>query len=487
MLRKIRITLALICFCAITMLLLGAAWRGYVYLALVAKIQLVPALLALNVAALLFIAALTLICGRLYCSAICPLGVMQDAFSWLGGKIKRNRFGYSPAKNAVRYVFLALFAVALFVGFAPLTTILEPYSAYGRIVNSLFKPLADILNNYSADVAWKHGSYAFTPTEVWMRSVTVPVVAAITLLALALCAARYGRAYCNTICPVGTTLGLLSKFALYKVRFDKSKCRNCSLCERNCKASAINFREGTVDYSRCVACGDCLTKCHFDALHYTRKQQRHEEPGVDTSRRAMVAATALAATAAATAQTLSKVDGGMAAVTNKSVPKRNNHILPPGAVTHDRFSKKCIACQLCVSACPNNVLRPATDVNRFMQPEMSYERGYCRPECNKCGQVCPTSAIKEFEVREKADIHIGHAVWIKENCVVLNDNVSCGNCARHCPVEAINMVPYKDKPFQKIPAVDVTKCIGCGACENLCPAHPFSAIYVEGHQQHVYS
>ena len=36
----------------------------------------------------------------------------------------------------------------------------------------------------------------------------------------------------------------------------------------------------------------------------------------------------------------------------------------------------------------------------------------------------------------------------------------------------------------KIPVVNAERCIGCGACENLCPSRPFSAIYVEGHVMH---
>jgi formate hydrogenlyase subunit 6/NADH:ubiquinone oxidoreductase subunit I len=121
-----------------------------------------------------------------------------------------------------------------------------------------------------------------------------------------------------------------------------------------------------------------------------------------------------------------------------------------------------------------------------MQPESSYERGYCRPECTKCSEVCPAGAIKRIDRAEKSSIQIGHAVLVKENCVPLTDGVSCGNCARHCPAEAIIMVPIKpdDPDSLKVPTVNEEKCIGCGACENLCPARPFSAIYVEGHRVH---
>ena len=146
----------------------------------------------------------------------------------------------------------------------------------------------------------------------------------------------------------------------------------------------------------------------------------------------------------------------------------------------------CRACQLCVWVCPNQVLRPSTDLTHFMQPEMSYERGYCRPECTRCSEVCPTDAIRLVDKAEKSSTQIGHAVWVKANCLVLKDHVMCGNCARHCPSGAIQMVPSdpENSHSLRIPVVDEERCIGCGACENLCPARPFSAIYVEGHERH---
>lgn len=156
------------------------------------------------------------------------------------------------------------------------------------------------------------------------------------------------------------------------------------------------------------------------------------------------------------------------------------------ALSARNFAQHCTACQLCVSVCPNQVLRPSGNLLTLMQPEMSYERGYCRPECAKCAEVCPTDAIHLTSLADKSAIQIGHAVWIKENCVPLTDGVECGNCARHCPTGAIQMVvsdpDMADSP--KIPVVNAEKCIGCGACENLCPSRPFSAIYVTGHQMH---
>ena len=180
------------------------------------------------------------------------------------------------------------------------------------------------------------------------------------------------------------------------------------------------------------------------------------------------------------------MDGGLAPLIDKKVPKRATPIVPAGALSFRHFAQHCTACQLCVSVCPNQVLRPSGDLKHLMQPEMSYERGYCRPECAKCAEVCPTDAIHLTSLAEKSAIQIGHAVWIAQNCIVNTDKVSCGNCARHCPTGAIQMIPKdeNDESSPKIPVVNTERCIGCGACENLCPARPFSAIYVEGHEMH---
>ena len=138
------------------------------------------------------------------------------------------------------------------------------------------------------------------------------------------------------------------------------------------------------------------------------------------------------------------------------------------------MQKHCTACQLCVSECPNGVLRPSSDLTKLMQPMMSYERGYCRPECNRCSEVCPTGAIKPISVEDKSSVQVGHAVFMQQNCVAVTDGVECGHCARHRPLRAIAMVQLEandeESPF--IPAFKESRCIGCGACEHLCPARP---------------
>lgn len=492
LLRITRIVLATFFFVAVTLLFLGA-WGVNLWFGWVAKVQFLPALMALDFGILVVLIILTLLFGRLYCSVICPLGVMQDIFGWLGRKSKKNRYSYSQEKRVLRYTILGVFVVCLIVGFAPATTLLAPYSAYGRIVNSLFRPLYDLLNNLIASIESNYDSYLFSEAEIWMRSVTTFVIALLTLIIPGVLAWRHGRTYCNTICPVGTILSFFARFSLLRVQVDESKCNKCSLCEKNCKAAAIDSKNGKVDYSRCVVCGDCLTKCKHGALSYKplihsaeKAKSTHSEEPVSPERRAVLTGAAMLIGTAAMAQAKIKVDGGLAALEDKQTPRRQTPIVPPGALSARHMQRHCTACQLCVSACPNNVLRPSSDPLRFMQPEMSFERGYCRPECTHCSQVCPTAAIKPIRPEDKPLIHVGRAVWIADNCIPVRNGDTCGACARHCPVEAIQMVEYTTREGRMVfvPAVDSERCIGCGKCEFLCPARPFSAIYVEGNEAH---
>lgn len=490
MLRKLRIIIATIFFTLITLLFLDFTGTLHGWFGWLTKIQFLPAVMALNVGVVIFLIALTLIFGRVYCSTICPLGVMQDLISWFAGKRKKNRFKFSPAKSYLRYGVLALFVAAMVAGIGSIVALLAPYSSYGRIAQNLLSPLYKWGNNLLAFIAEKVDSYAFYSTDVIVASFGTFAIAAVTLIVIGYLAWRSGRTYCNTICPVGTVLGELSRFSLLKPVIDTDKCINCGKCARNCKASCIDAKNHAIDYTRCVVCMDCLESCSVDAVKYTLRCKassckKNTEPMVDSSRKSFLIGAGLLAASAAKAQEM-KVDGGYATIIGKKAPKREINPTPAGSLSVKNLTSKCTGCQLCVSACPTNVLRPSADLKSFMQPVMSFENGYCRPECNKCSEVCPAGAIQPITVEEKSSTQIGHAVWVKANCIVLTDDVDCGNCERHCPSKAITMVPSdpNNRRSRKIPTINEERCIGCGACENLCPARPFSAIYVEGHKTH---
>lgn len=492
--RKIRIVLAVIFVMVITGLFLDFTGTIHGWLGWMAKVQFLPAVLALNAGVVIGLLVLTLLFGRVYCSVICPLGVFQDVVSRMNRK--KNKFRYTSALQWLRYGMLGVFILAFFASMGSVAALLEPYSTYGRMVANLAAPLYQWGNNLLAHAAERTGSYAFYETEVWIKGIGTFAIAIITFIVIVVLSWRGGRTYCNTICPVGTVLGFVSRFSICKHRIDAGKCNGCGLCARNCKASCIDPKEHRIDYSRCVSCFDCIDTCKKHAIGYGRKPEKQPEVATEhqsaaqeqtqaARRQMLTVAGALAAASVVKAQE-KKVDGGLAFIEDKKIPKRQTPIVPPGSQSIRNFTRRCTGCQLCVLVCPNQVLRPSTDLTTFMQPEVSYERGYCRPECVKCAEVCPAGAIQPITTADKSATQIGHAVWVEKNCVVLTDGVACGNCARHCPTGAITMVEKIPDSLdaQQIPVVNAERCIGCGACENLCPARPFSAIYVEGHAMH---
>ena len=467
-------------FVGITLLFLDFTGTLHAWLSWMAKIQFLPAVMALNVVVVAVLVVLTLVFGRIYCSVICPLGVLQDLLARLNRK--RNKYSYSKELRWLRYAVLVVFVVAAVAGVGSLFQLLAPYSAFGRIATMVLQPLWMLGNNVLGFLAERADSYAFYTVDVWVKSMPVLVIAVVTLLVLLVLAWRGGRTYCNTICPVGTILSFFARFSWMKIRFVEDKCRNCSLCSRNCKAACIDYKTHSVAYSRCVVCGNCIDSCKFGALTYSRQARRLGE----ASRRSFLVGAALVATAALAQKKEKLMDGGLAELEDKVAPERQTPLTPPGSLSFQHFAQRCTGCQLCVSECPNNVLRPSSDLMHLMLPEMSYERGYCRPECTRCSEVCPAGAIKLVDQPDKSSIQIGHAVFIQKNCVAVTDGVECGNCARHCPAGAIEMVALREdddeSPF--VPAVNEEACIGCGACEYVCPARPFSAIMVEGHEVH---
>ena len=485
MLRKIRTILAAVFFTLITLLFLDFTGTLHHWLSWMAKIQFLPAVMALNVVVVVALIALTLVFGRIYCSIICPLGVFQDLLARL--RRKKNKYSYSKEVKYLRYPMLVVFVLAGVAGVGSLFQLLAPYSAYGRIATMIFQPIWKLGNNLLAMLAERMDSYAFYSIDTWMRSLPVLIIAAVTLVVLVVLAWHGGRTYCNTICPVGTILSFFARFSWLKIHFDEDKCKNCSLCSKNCKAACIDFKTHSVDYSRCVVCGNCIESCKFGALRYDHAKIHAKANAVDTSKRSFLLASAMVTTAAMAQKKKEKLmDGGLADIEDKVAPERQTPLTPPGSLSFNNLSTRCTGCQLCVSECPNQVLRPSSDLMHLMQPTMSYEHGYCRPECTRCSEVCPAGAIKKIDQDEKTSIQIGHAVWIKKNCVVLTDEVECGNCARHCPSGAIEMVPLdpENEESPLIPAINEGACIGCGACEYVCPSRPFSAIYVEGHEVH---
>ena len=441
-LKVIRIVLAALMLTGITALLLDATGVLRHWLGWMPKVQLLPAVLAGSFGMAAAILVVTLLIGRFYCAVVCPMGVFQDLFVWAHKLLfgKKRPYRYHKPQNWLRYTVLAAFVLLMVLGLGSIAALIAPYSAYARMVTGI---------HASGLVQW---------------------VAIATLAVIGVMAFGWGRLWCNTLCPVGSLLSLVSRYRIVGIRIDADKCVGCHKCEKGCKAMCIDVDGRSVDHSRCVNCFNCLGECKAGAISFG-VGGRTADHSVDSSRRKFVAGTvAVGATMAAEAQE-QKLDGGLAAITHKQVPDRKTPVKPAGAQSLKHFTSHCTACQLCVSQCPEKVLRPSTKLERLLQPEMNFTDGYCRTACTRCSEVCPAGAIKPVTKEEKTAISTGYAVVLKENCI------SCGTCARHCPSEAIQIV-------DGLPSVNEARCLGCGACEYYCPARPVTAIYVEGREVH---
>ncbi|MDR1273731.1 MAG: 4Fe-4S dicluster domain-containing protein [Odoribacteraceae bacterium] len=485
MLKKVRVGVSAAACVLITFYFIDFAELMPHYFGWLARVQLLPALLSRGVLAVVVAwLLLTLAVGRVYCSSICPMGIFQDLVAWISRRAgkKRKRYRYRRPRVVVRVLALVVPMVLFWTGFPLLLGLLEPYSAYGRMVTAVFKPLYMAGNNLLEAFLSLFNHHALYRVGIFVQSLSALLVGLLTLAVIGALAWRYGRTWCNTFCPVGAVLGFLSKYSLFRVRLDADKCTRCGACAARCKAGCIDSKEKRVDGSRCVACFNCLDTCKFQALSFSLAARRRAgvgEAGVaDASRRRFLLASAATAVA---------VPGALAAaplklVTGTTERRKQFPVAPPGAVSYEHLSSHCTSCHLCVSKCPSRVLKPAFmeyGLGGMMQPTVYYEKGFCNYNCTVCGDVCPNGAIHSLTTEQKQMTQIGHVVFVEELCVVITDGTSCGACSEHCPTQAVTMIPHRDGLTR--PHVDTSICVGCGGCEYICPVRPLRAIYVEGH------
>ncbi|WP_439181938.1 4Fe-4S dicluster domain-containing protein [Carboxylicivirga taeanensis] len=452
-------------------------------------LQFIPSFLkflnsfAIGTIGFLIIIALTAFIGRFYCSSICPLGILQDLIAWLAKKRSNKTFFYKKKQGypILRYALLIITALTLAFSFSALITILDPYSNFGRIITYLVRPVVVVVNNGLSMLLHKVEIYSLNPLKLVGAPWFVLLFTSSLFIAITYMSYKRGRLFCNTICPVGTFLGLLSKVSYLKIQFNKENCTKCGKCIGACKSECIDIKNFRIDSSRCVDCFNCLTVCQDNALRLTSQKPSSQQPA-ETSRRAAIA----------TGIGLLIGPKALADINNKKDTsqllenKKEFAVSPPGSISIQRFNSICTGCGLCIAACPTQVLQPAVNqygLKGFMQPHMDYLSGYCNFDCRGCGKICPTGAILPITIKEKQLTQLGKAVFVKENCVVYTDGTDCGACSEHCPTKAVNMVPYEGKLL--IPEVNQEICIGCGACEHPCPIDaPYKAIFVDGNAIH---
>ena len=153
---------------------------------------------------------------------------------------------------------------------------------------------------------------------------------------------------------------------------------------------------------------------------------------------------------------------------------------PPGAIGEDEFTGQCVRCGNCMSVCPSRIIRPDTGkagILGFMAPAVSFKKGYCLENCNKCTNVCPSDALKRLTLDNKQKYIIGKAVLSPSLCLLVRGINDCDICMRSCPFEAVQIY-WDEDSYIAYPVVDQLKCNGCGACELYCPTGDEKAINV---------
>jgi ferredoxin len=466
-------------------------------------LQIIPAMLRLSFGILVFQVVLVLLFGRIYCSTICPAGVFQDIINRLFciGKKKRKgslRFKYSKPFNFFRYLLASVTLLLIIVGFTELLVWIDPYSNFGRMATSLFRPVVVWGNNMIAAILMGMDSY--TLHHVTLKTITAAglIAGGLALLTFVVMVVLRGRFFCNTLCPVGAALSLISKYALFCISFNKSICNSCGNCERTCKAEAIDSKRMTVDTSRCVDCFNCTSSCAKGSLKYrfnpVFKKEKMAEASLSTyssnlsyevnSRRLFLATGATVAVTLPVVSALAKKTQTEADA-KEEVGERWGPVTPPGSIGLERFKNKCTGCHICVVKCPTQVLRPAGleyGLRYMLRPYVSYKSSYCNYECTICSDVCPNHAIMPLTVEQKKITQVGIATFVIDRCIVYTERTDCGACSEHCPTQAVHMIPYEGT--LTIPKIEPELCIGCGGCESICPVNPLRAIRIKSNVAH---
>lgn len=442
----------------------------------------------LSMVSLVGVLSLTAILGRWYCASLCPMGALQDLALWIRRKLaqKPPRFTFSHPKHYLPWFLVAAIAYGLLRGNGLLYAMFEPY---GAALRPLFIAIEPIARRFSFQTLGNEYQ-SFSAQALLFGSLWLGILLTVGFFK--------GRFFCRHLCPVGAILELSSAKTKWRIQVDPSTCVMCGKCERVCRASCVNSSDNFVDHRRCVLCFDCLSQCPTGAIAY--KPVRTQSVGFDKrgeniavgspvdSRREFLKAlpTVVAGTLWILVEPSVRRSGQSYGMVTIGAERR--HVaLPPGAGSLSRLRSRCVGCGLCESVCPSGVIQISAAVQGIAHPVLpmlNYSRGYCQYECRRCMAVCPTGALQLVSSGEKKQIRVGISHFIRGRCIIVRHGRPCGACAEHCPTGAISLQIVSRGRGKRAnlpePVIDESLCIGCGACETVCPAQPRKAIYVEG-------
>jgi MauM/NapG family ferredoxin protein len=426
--------------------------------------------------------------GRFFCGWICPLGTLIDLVT---EKIKKHG-PLKFLKGALKYYLLftllcaALFNVNLAGIFDPIAILVRAltfflYPLFGYTIRSGWTGLYGLVGENRDYAAFL---YSFLKTYLLPFRETLYPLAFVSFLCLLLIffIERYERRnWCKNLCPLGTLLGLVGRFSLFR-RLPPRLCSDCKACETLCPTA---FDGEVLQEENCILCMDCRVKCSFHRVKFAlrsplgrigRRTARRDSESPVLGRRVFL--------------------GGLLSgffvsrVFAFTPPSHQERLLrPPGVANEGEFLKKCVRCGECIKVCLKNALYPAllqSGVYGLFTPTVVPRLGYCEYNCNLCGQVCPTGAIPNLPLEQKKKSIIGLAAVDKNHCLPYAKKINCIVCEEHCPIpdKAIRFEVVEEKDYTgkmtvlKRPYVVDELCNGCGICENKCPLEGKSAIEI---------
>ena len=426
-------------------------------------------------AGFLFIMITGMVFGRVYCSFLCPLGILQDIFIRLSSVfgIKKTHAFQKP-HTRIRYSIAVVMMVAFLGGVMDMVGLFDPLSLFGRGTAHIFKPAALTVHNMAVSVLERFDIYILPVKKNHFVPMSIGVITVCSFVIVLFFSFFHGRLYCNTICPAGVLTGIISRRSLFRLGLDGTKCTSCGACEKVCKAGCIDVMRMTIDSNRCIACFNCLDACGKKAVSYDIATRQSTEkttlpaPHVPGRRYWLAGSLAAGTSVILSLFPLTRL--------SKVGLRENTPVLPPGSVSAAHLRASCLGCHLCVSVCPTNVLVPGGTclfAQGLLMPGMDFNKGFCDPSCHACGQACPAGAIRAMPLHQKKQVRVGSAVLHKDLCIVHVKKKHCGACGEACPSQAISPVENGRVLF---PELNPAYCIGCGACEYACPAKPKAIV-----------